>query len=55
MRKYQLLIAAAVLLLDRVTKLLVLARLPEAHSVTIIPGLFKATAESTSSIAPGSA
>ncbi len=41
MRKYQLLIAAAVLLLDRVTKLLILAKLPEAHSVTIIPGLFQ--------------
>ena len=41
MRKYQLLIAAAVLLLDRVTKLLVVARLPEAHSIVVIPGLFQ--------------
>jgi len=41
MRRYQLLIAAAVLLLDRVTKLLVMARLPEAHSISLVPGLFQ--------------
>jgi signal peptidase II len=41
MRKYQLLIATAVLLLDRVTKLLVLARLPEGRSISIVPGLFQ--------------
>lgn len=41
MRKYQLLTAAAVLLVDRATKLLVQARLPEAHSITVIPGLFQ--------------
>jgi signal peptidase II len=41
MRRYQLLIAAAVLLLDRVTKLLVMARLPEAHSISLVSGLFQ--------------
>jgi signal peptidase II len=41
MSRYQLLIAAAVLLLDRASKLLVMARLPEAHSITVIPGLFQ--------------
>ena len=41
MRKYQFLIIAAVVVLDRLTKWLVLQRLPEAHDVTIIPGLFQ--------------
>lgn len=41
MRKYQALIAAAVILLDRVTKLLVISHIPVAHEVSIIPGLFQ--------------
>jgi signal peptidase II len=41
MRKYQLLIIAAVVLLDRVTKLLIIRQLPVAHEVPIIPGLFQ--------------
>ncbi len=41
MRKSQLLIAGSVLLLDRATKLLVLAKLPEAYSISVIPGLFQ--------------
>lgn len=41
MRKYQILIAAAVVLLDRVTKLLVIRRIPLAEQVSVIPGLFQ--------------
>src|SRR5689334_17500457 len=41
MRKYQLLIVAAVVLLDRITKLLVIQQLPVAREVPIIPGLFQ--------------
>jgi signal peptidase II len=41
MRKYQLLIAAAVILLDRITKLLVIQRIAVAHEIPIIPGLFR--------------
>lgn len=41
MRRYQFLIIAAVVVLDRLSKWLVIQRLPEAHDVTIIPGLFQ--------------
>jgi signal peptidase II len=41
MRKYQFLIVAAVVLLDRVTKLLIIRQLPVADEVSIVPGLFQ--------------
>jgi signal peptidase II len=41
MRKYQLLIVAAVVLLDRITKLLIIRQLPVADEVSIIPGFFQ--------------
>lgn len=41
MRKYQALIAAAVILLDRLSKLLVIRRIPVAEEISIIPGLFQ--------------
>lgn len=41
MRKHQLLIAAAVILLDRITKLLVVRNIPLADEVSLIPGLFQ--------------
>lgn len=41
MRKYQALIAAAVILLDRITKLLVIRRIPLAQEISVIPGLFQ--------------
>ena len=41
MRRNQFLIVAAVVALDRLTKWLVIQRLPEAHEVSIIPGLFQ--------------
>lgn len=41
MRKYQALIAAAVILLDRTTKLLVISRIPVAHEISVVPGLFQ--------------
>lgn len=41
MRKHQFLIAAAVIVLDRLTKWLVLKHLPLGHDVSIIPGLFQ--------------
>lgn len=41
MRKYQALIAAAVVLLDRMSKLLVIRRIPVAQEISIIPGLFQ--------------
>ena len=43
MRKFFLLIAAAVLLLDRLTKLIVERRVPLHESISIIPGFFKLT------------
>jgi signal peptidase II len=43
MRKYLLLIAALVLVLDRFTKWLVIARIPLYHEVDVIPGLFRLT------------
>ena len=41
MRKYQFLIAAVVILLDRATKWLVVRNIPYAHDVPVIPGLFQ--------------
>jgi len=41
MRKHQFLVVVAVVALDRLTKWLVIQRLPEAHEVSIIPGLFQ--------------
>lgn len=41
MRKYQALIIAAVILLDRLAKLLVIQRIPEAQGISVIPGLFQ--------------
>jgi signal peptidase II len=41
MRKYQLLITAAVILLDRFSKLLVISHIPLTQDVPIIPGLFQ--------------
>jgi len=41
MRKFQFLIVAAVIAIDRLTKWLVIQRLQEAHDVAIIPGLFQ--------------
>jgi len=41
MRRYQFLIAAAVVVFDRLTKWLVIKHLPEAHDISIIPGLFQ--------------
>lgn len=43
MRKFFLLIAAGVLLLDRVTKLIVERRVPLHESISIVPGFFKLT------------
>lgn len=43
MRKRHLLIALAVLLLDRFTKLLVIRNIPLEDAVSIIPGLFRLT------------
>ncbi len=43
MRKYFFLIAAAVVLLDRVTKSIVAASLPLHDSLTVIPGFFHIT------------
>jgi signal peptidase II len=43
MRRHQLLIIAAIIALDRLTKWLVVRRLPLAHDVSIIPGLFQLT------------
>jgi len=43
MRKYFLLIAAVVLLLDRLTKLVIERRVPLHESISIIPGFFKLT------------
>jgi signal peptidase II len=40
-RKYQLLVAGAVILMDRVTKLIVLHRLPVAHEIPVLPGIFQ--------------
>lgn len=41
MRKYQALIAAAVILLDRSAKLLVIRHIPTAQEISVIPGLFQ--------------
>jgi signal peptidase II len=41
MRKYHALIAAAVILLDRLAKLLVIRRIPVAQEISVIPGLFQ--------------
>ena len=41
MRRYQYLIVAAVIALDRLAKWLVIKHLPEAHEVPVIPGLFQ--------------
>jgi signal peptidase II len=41
MRKYQFSIAATILVLDRITKWLVMRKLPYADEVSIIPGLFQ--------------
>lgn len=41
MRKYQLLIAGAVILLDRISKLLVIQRIPPGHEIPVVPGLFQ--------------
>jgi len=41
MRKYFFLIAALVLLLDRLTKRVVAANIPLYHNVPVIPGLFR--------------
>lgn len=41
MRKYQFLIVAAVIGIDRLTKWLVIRHLPEAHEIPVIPGLFQ--------------
>ncbi len=41
MRKHQFFIVVAVVALDHLTKWLVIQRLPEAHEVSIIPGLFQ--------------
>ena len=41
MRKYQFLIIAAVIALDRLTKWLVITHLPEAREIPVIPGLFQ--------------
>jgi signal peptidase II len=41
MRRYQLLIVAAVIALDRLSKWLVVQRLPEAHEVAVLPGVFQ--------------
>jgi signal peptidase II len=40
-RKYQLLIAAAVILLDRVTKLLIIHGIPVGEEIPLVPGLFQ--------------
>ncbi|HKT52621.1 MAG TPA: signal peptidase II [Candidatus Angelobacter sp.] len=41
MRKYHALIAAAVILLDRIAKLLVIRHIPVAQEISVIPGLFQ--------------
>lgn len=41
MRKYQALIAAGVILLDRIAKLLVIRHIPVAQEISVIPGLFQ--------------
>lgn len=43
MRKYILLISAAILALDRFTKWLVIARIPLYHEVGVVPGVFQLT------------
>ncbi|MGE5324577.1 MAG: signal peptidase II [Actinomycetota bacterium] len=41
MRRYQLLIVAAVILLDQLTKLLVVHGIPVGEEIPIVPGLFQ--------------
>jgi signal peptidase II len=41
MRRYQFLIVAAVVALDRLTKWLVIKHLPEGHDIAILPGVFQ--------------
>lgn len=41
MRKYQFLIAAAVFVVDRLSKVAVARHMPIGHSIEIIPGLFQ--------------
>jgi signal peptidase II len=41
MRRYQFLIVAAVVAIDRLTKWLVMKNMPEAHDISVIPGLFE--------------
>lgn len=41
MRKFQLLITGAVILLDRISKLLVLQHIPPVHEISILPGFFQ--------------
>lgn len=41
MRKHQLLIIAAVILLDRISKLLIIRHIPVAQEIALIPGLFQ--------------
>ena len=43
MRRYQLLIVAAVILLDQLTKLLVVQSIPIGEVIPIVPGLFQLT------------
>jgi signal peptidase II len=43
MRKYHFLLAGAIVLLDRLTKWLIEQRLPENHTIQIIPGFFRLT------------
>jgi signal peptidase II len=43
MRKYHILIAASVLLLDRITKAVVASNVPLHESITVIPGFFRIT------------
>src|SRR5579864_749635 len=43
MRTYLLLISASVLVLDRLTKWLVIAKIPLYHEIDVIPGLFRLT------------
>lgn len=43
MRKYLLLISVLILVLDRVTKSLVIARIPLYREIQVVPGLFQLT------------
>src|SRR5438309_11257315 len=41
MRRHQLLIVAAVVAIDRLTKWLVMINIAEAHDISVIPGVFE--------------